>query len=120
MIDTQNFKMRLEEEKKKLEGELAGVAQKNPDNPSAWQPVPSESGSGEADENLLADSIESLEENTAITNSLEARLNDVKIALNKIEKGTFGICETSGEEIEADRLEANPAARTCKEHINSL
>ena len=29
-----------------------------------------------------------------------------------IEKGTYGICEISGQPIEAERLKANPAART--------
>ena len=38
-------------------------------------------------------------------------------ALEKIEKGTYGICETGGEKIEEDRLEANPSARTCKAHM---
>lgn len=120
MINTQNLKERLEEEKKKLESELGGIAQKNPDNPSAWQPVATESNASEADENLLADNIESLEENTAITNSLEARYGDVKISLDKINSGTFGLCEICNKEIEADRLEANPAARTCMEHITNL
>ena len=31
--------------------------------------------------------------------------------------GTYGSCEISGEAIEVERLEANPAARTCKAHI---
>ena len=33
-------------------------------------------------------------------------------ALEKIEAGKYGICEVSGEEIEADRLEAYPSAKT--------
>jgi RNA polymerase-binding transcription factor DksA len=46
-------------------------------------------------------------------------LNDVKGALTKIAEGKFGMCETGGDHpIEADRLAANPAARTCKEHMN--
>ena len=39
-------------------------------------------------------------------------------ALERIEKGTYGICEVGNEEIEEDRLNANPAARTCKAHLN--
>jgi RNA polymerase-binding transcription factor DksA len=119
-IDTNHFKNKLEEEKTKLESELASVAQKNPDNPSDWQPISVGHDIAEADENLQADAVEAFEDNTAITNSLETRYNDVKRALDKIANGTYGICEISGEEIEADRLEANPAARTCKAHINNL
>ncbi len=49
---------------------------------------------------------------------LENRWNEVRAALKKIEAGTYGICEISGEPIEEDRLEVNPAARTCKEHMD--
>jgi len=118
--DTKHFKTKLEEEKKQLEAELSSVAQKNPDNPSDWEPMAVERDTAEADENLLADNVEGYEGNIAITNSLETRYNDVKSALDKIEKGTFGLCEVCNKHIEADRLEANPAARTCKAHINSL
>jgi RNA polymerase-binding transcription factor DksA len=48
-----------------------------------------------------------------------ARLTDVKDALAKIDAGTYGICETSGEPIEEARLRANPAARTCMHHITN-
>lgn len=51
--------------------------------------------------------------------TLQTRLTDVNAALGKIEAGTFGICEVSGEPIEADRLEANPAARTNKANMNN-
>jgi DnaK suppressor protein len=50
--------------------------------------------------------------------TLQARLSDVNRALDKIEAGTFGSCEVSNEPIEADRLEANPAARTNKANMN--
>lgn len=119
-IDIQYFKKKLEDEKSKIENELGRVAVKNPNNPSDWEPQPPVRDTSSADENTAADSIEDYEENNAITNSLESRLNDIKSGLDKIEKGTYGTCQICGKEIEADRLEANPAARTCKEHINSI
>jgi RNA polymerase-binding transcription factor DksA len=51
---------------------------------------------------------------------LEVRYNEIKSALKKIEEsapGAYGLCEVGGEQIEEDRLEANPAARTCKAHM---
>ena len=60
--------------------------------------------------------IDEFEENTALVKRLEIRYNEVKNALARIESGTFGTCEISGEEIEHERLEANPAARTCIAH----
>jgi RNA polymerase-binding transcription factor DksA len=116
-IDYTQFKARLEEEKKTLEKELEKVGRRNPDNPSDWIPVPAEDSRIHADDNLAADEIEELGENFAIVSTLETRYTDVKKALDKIEKGTYGVCEVGGEEIEPDRLEANPSASTCKKHM---
>ena len=114
MIDTNKFKQRLLDEKVKLEKELLTLGRKNPDNPSDWEAVEPEMNTDTADEEERADAIEVFETNTAILNNLEIQLSDVNSALEKIEKGTYGICEVSGQMIEEDRLEANPAARTAK------
>lgn len=47
------------------------------------------------------------------------QLEDVKHALQKIEAGTYGVCEVSGEEIPVERLEAMPTATTCIEHAHN-
>ncbi|NOY79044.1 MAG: TraR/DksA family transcriptional regulator [Calditrichaeota bacterium] len=46
---------------------------------------------------------------------LAKELEDIKDALIKIEKGTYGICERCGQEINQERLEAIPTARLCRE-----
>ncbi len=117
--NTQELKARLDEEKTVLESELKTVASKDPKNPVNWDAT-IKNGGAEADDNIAADAIEDYDENLAITNSLEARYADVVSALDRIEKGTYGTCQICNKEIEADRLDANPAAKTCKEHINSL
>ena len=38
-------------------------------------------------------------------------LNEIKIALRKINQGTYGICEAYNEPIDSKRLEANPLTR---------
>ncbi|PTL40311.1 TraR/DksA C4-type zinc finger protein [Alkalicoccus saliphilus] len=48
----------------------------------------------------------------ALSKKDEDELYDVEEALAKIEEGTYGICEVSGEEIPFERLEAVPTART--------
>ncbi len=113
-----NFKDRLSEEKKTLETELEKIGQKNPSNKADWEARPDATDISPADKNEMADHIESYEDNTAILKELEARFNNVTLALQKIKDGTFGICEIGKEQIEAKRLEANPAARTCVKHIN--
>lgn len=116
-MNTEIYKQKLLEEKARLEKELATVGRINPDNPADWEPVPVDPGSRESDPNDRADSIEDYETNTAILKQLEIQLTDVSDALAKIEAGTYGICEVSGHPIEEGRLNANPAARTCMEHM---
>jgi RNA polymerase-binding transcription factor DksA len=117
-MDTNSYKARLEEEKMRLEKELQTVGRRNPSNPNDWEAVPSETGQ-EADPNDQADQMENYGENAAILDDLEIRYNEVKDALGLIDAGTYGTCETCGEAIEPERLEADPAARTCKQHLNA-
>ncbi len=117
-LDYEYFKEKLEKEQKKVEEELQKVGRKNPDNPSDWEATP-ESTEDSADENVVADHIEDYEGNNAIVNTLETRLKDIRSGLDKIKHNVYGTCQVCGKEIEQDRLEVNPAARTCKEHINA-
>lgn len=118
-IDTEYFKNKLETEKKELEEELAKVGRKNPDMASDWEATPpTDADVSQADENTVADAMEGYAANTAIVNTLEKRYRDVVSGLDKIKHGVYGTCQICGKEIETDRLEANPSARTCKEHMN--
>ena len=116
-MNTTHFKEKLEKELKLLESELKTVGRINPENPADWQAKQTNLNVTNADKNELADQIENYEGNTAILKQLEIQLNDVKHALEKINAGTYGTCEVDGEPIPEDRLEANPSARTCIEHI---
>jgi DnaK suppressor protein len=49
----------------------------------------------------------------ALVGSLRETLTDIDTALGKIEAGTYGLCESCGQEIAEARLEAMPAARLC-------
>jgi len=115
----QHFKENLEKEKEILIGELKTVGKVNPRNPDDWEAKSVDADIDQADRNEVADEIGNFENNVAILKNLEIRFNEVKNALVKIEVGTFGVCEVSGELIEEDRLLANPAATTCKAHMNT-
>lgn len=117
-IDTDHFKEKLEKELAILTKELESVGQKNPSNPADWEAKPSDMDISEADRNETADRIESYEENSAILKELETRYNNVKDALKRIEEGTYGVCKIGNEQIELERLEANPPAKTCMKHLN--
>lgn len=118
--DIEYFKSKIEEELVEVIDELKDVGRVNPDNPLDWEPVPDNiSESERTEQNEVADKIEGFEANTAILKQLEIRFNELKDALKRIDEGTYGTCEVSGKEIERDRLEANPAARTCKAEMNT-
>lgn len=97
--------------------ELKSIGIHNPENPADWIAVPEELEVTEADENVAADRVEEWDERAATLATLETRYNNITRALRKIEDGTYGVCEISGELIEEERLNANPAARTSKAHM---
>lgn len=49
----------------------------------------------------------------ALLEQARRRLADVEVAIRNVEGGIYGICETCGRPIGAERLAARPAARTC-------
>jgi DnaK suppressor protein len=49
--------------------------------------------------------------------NLAQLLKNINLALNKIKKGNFGVCEICGQEIEKDRLIAYPEAAECQKHL---
>lgn len=115
--DTAKFKAKLEKEKALLESELATVGRVNTKHPDEWVATTSGIEVDSADDNEVADKMEELDEHTAILKQLESQLHEVNSALERIQNGTYGICEVSGEQIEHDRLEANPSARTSMKHM---
>lgn len=119
-IDVETFRALLEKEKDALLEQLTSVAQQNPNNPSDWVgEIEKDPDAPDADPNDAADKFENLEEHRIIADELETRLNEVNAALERIQDGTYGICAVSGEYIEVDRLNANPAASTCKAHMDT-
>ncbi len=116
-MNTTHFKTALEVEKQKLEAELSTVGRKNPTNSADWEAVEPENGRDRADETEVADGIENFENNAGIVHQLEIQLTAVTKALERIDAGTYGTCEVCGKEIEHDRLEAEPAASTCTDHM---
>lgn len=115
MKTVEQAKQKLEEEKARLEAQMAGMGRRNVAVPDDWEPVPPETGA-EADLVDQADIIVGRDTASAIFNDLEARYDVVLAALARMEKGTYGVCETCGKKIEAKRLKADPAARTCIAH----
>lgn len=117
MINIDHYKEKLEKELKLVETELQSVGRINPSHDSDWEATATDTEIQHADQNEVADQIEELEENTGIVKQLETRFHEIKSALAKIEDGTYGVCVVCKEQIEDERLKANPAADTCIKHI---
>lgn len=117
MTDQHTAKQKLEAEKAELTATLSTLGIQNPANPSDWITITKRSA--EAEENTVADQQEAYLNDRGTLAELETRYSNVTHALEKIASGTFGTCEVCGTAIEADRLHANAAARTCKAHLAS-
>lgn len=115
--DLTKYETLLKEEQQKLNQDLSNIGTFNTET-QQWEAMPSQQDAPEADLIDLADRVEDYEGRSEMVKTLSKRLHDINSALLKIESNTYGLCEISGEPIEEARLDANPAARTCKAHIN--
>ena len=107
--DLEYFKGKLLEEKKELEQELGEVAKNEPGQ--GWEATSGEMEVDTADDNEVADKLEEYETNKGVIDKLQKQLSEVDAALERIENGTYGICEVTKKPIDRNRLEANPSAR---------
>ena len=64
----------------------------------------------ETDSGDMSQSIFDREMDATVGEGIERRLREVERALQKIEEGTYGVCDDTGEEIPRGRLEAVPEA----------
>ncbi|MEN8252461.1 MAG: TraR/DksA C4-type zinc finger protein [Patescibacteria group bacterium] len=102
------LKTKLTEEKERLEEQLSRFAKKTADGEYKTD-FPEDIGS-EQGEN--ASEVEDYTDKLALEQSLEPQLKAVLDALERMEQGTYGKDEETGEDIDVARLQANPAART--------
>lgn len=119
-MNLQNYKTKLEDEKKLIEDELADLGKV--DKTGDWEATPLENleTEGVQDEGDRAERSEEYEERSIKLNNLEFRLSDIKNALEKISTEDYGTCEICQKKIEEDRLEVNPAAPTCKNCMEKI
>jgi len=119
-MNTDKYKTKLEEERKILVEELSGLGKLVDKDTDDWEAAPeSEDYSKEVEDEASADERgEDYEERSSKLVVLKGRLLDIDKALERIKNGTYGICIKCNKPIEKDRLEANPAAETCKACMN--
>lgn len=111
----QDLKSKLEKTKASIEQDLASFAEKDKTIPGDWDTrFPHWNGeTGGAGLEKAADEVEEYSTLLPIEFSLEKRLQDINLALEKIKRGKYGKCEKCRKKIDIKRLKIYPEARTC-------
>ncbi len=116
MLDKKKIKEQLEKERDVLLEQMKDMGTLDPET-GEWEAKPEEVDKPEADPNEMADRFEDFEAKSSMIRTLAPRLNDILRAIKNVNRDSFGKCEVCKKDIEKDRMEANPAARTCKKHL---
>ena len=96
---------RLEQEQKRLTEEIAQLA-------TNMRPERREGSPFGKREEEATESFE-LEKRLALEKRIKDQLADIEHALDKFDKGTYGLCDNCGQPIDPERLEALPQASLC-------
>jgi len=107
----EELKEKLESQKKSLQKELESFANEDKTLKHNWDARYPNREDGDKDEE--ADEVQEYDNALSLEHSLELKLRDVNVALEKIENGTYGVCEKCGKKIGEDRLLVCPEAKTC-------
>lgn len=109
-FDPQQARQRLEDERDRVSGLIAGLRSEGLDEEEAAQ-------TGELthyDQHPADQASETFEreKDLSILERLEDELAEIEAALQRIDEGTYGIDEVTGKPIDPERLDALPTART--------
>jgi RNA polymerase-binding transcription factor DksA len=116
MLDKKKIKEKLEKERDDLLEQMKGMGKLNSET-EEWEAIPEELDFPEADENDKADRFEDFEARSSVMRTLVPRLNIILKTLKGLNRDSYGKCVVCKKDIEMARLEANPAAQTCKKHL---
>jgi DnaK suppressor protein len=103
----QGLRAQLESEHKRLTEELEKVQTSASTSEERREGSPFGKREEEATETL------ELEKRLALENRIRQELSGIEHALDKFEKGTYGLCDNCGQPIDPERLEALPQASLC-------
>jgi DnaK suppressor protein len=111
-IDTEHFRARLEDERRKVQSAIEYLHKESPGVPDE---ITGDLAMGPGDNHLADIATETVDREIDYT--LEENsgnvLREIEAALKRIEDGTFGVCTACGRPIEPERLEYLPSATQC-------
>jgi DnaK suppressor protein len=96
----------LEDERTTLQSQLGEIRGETPEAGPSFDENFADSGQVAAEQGEVR----------IMATNLQEQLDDVEHALQRLDEGTYGTCETCGQVIADARLEAMPATRFCIEH----
>jgi RNA polymerase-binding transcription factor DksA len=104
---TIDYRQLLEDERRQLQSELSELGH-------------GEGGGLDYDSNFADTSQVTAERGEAdvLAGQLQETLDEVALALGRLEEGTYGTCQVCGVDIAPARLEAMPATRYCINHAS--
>ncbi|MDQ4097819.1 MAG: TraR/DksA family transcriptional regulator [Actinomycetota bacterium] len=112
-MDPEQARQRLEEERARLEQVRETFADEHLTDETESDSLGELTGGLDQHQADVGTETFEREKDLSILENVEAELADVEHALRRIAEGTYGTCEACGRPIDADRLEALPAARLC-------
>ncbi len=107
----ETLQKKLDKEKLAIEKELESFATQDKNIKGNWDAK--RQNAEDTDMEEKADEVEEYDNLLSLEHSLELKLKDVNLALEKISGGTYGKCEKCGKGIEEERLLACPEAKLC-------
>jgi RNA polymerase-binding protein DksA len=111
-VDTEHFRRRLEEERKRVVDAIENLHTENPGSLADETDEPSYQDNHLGD---IATATFDREMASTLEDNSTHVLAEIDAALKRIDEGTFGVCTRCGQPIDADRLEALPWATLCIE-----
>jgi len=112
-LDVKKYKQLLEDERDRLRTELKRIE----DRAAGRDRLHAQTAGQDFDEpggDAASETVERAQ-SMAVGASLRELLEQVTSALEKVENGTYGVCDECGKNITKKRLEALPWATLCKE-----
>ncbi|MDP8911136.1 MAG: TraR/DksA C4-type zinc finger protein [Actinomycetota bacterium] len=111
-VDTDRYRTALEEERRRV---VSAIAHLHEEHAGSLEDTSGELVSGSADNHMADGATETFDRELDYTleENSEHVLAAIDAALERIDAGTFGVCERCGQPIAEERLEALPYATLC-------
>lgn len=114
--EREHFEERLTEELEEAEAKISSFKDRLSEIESKLNDTSSSSAHHQGN---IASSEEEREKYYSMIGKQKEKIEEIKMAQDRIEAGNYGICDVTGDPIKKERLEIKPHARYCVEAVKS-